>query len=85
LFFTARRARNFYKAKVADLCDICDGEDCGEDCKVKAQKRVSTRSEKSTADDSVADKDNGKGQSNKLSSPVTILILVAIMKVLNFF
>lgn len=86
IFFSlARRATQFYKAKQADLCDICDGEECGEACKIKAQKRISVRSEKSQTEDSSAQQSDSKGQSNKMSSPVTILIVVAIMKITNLF
>lgn len=84
LYSTARRARQFYKAKKTDLCDICDSDDCGESCKIKAQKRISARSEKSQSDVSAEETDS-KDQSNKLSSPVTILLLVAITKILNLF
>lgn len=31
-FCTARRARVFYEPKTATLCDICEGEDCGDVC-----------------------------------------------------
>lgn len=84
--FAARRATQFYKAKQTDLCDICDGEEeCGEACKIKAQKRISARSEKSQTEDAFAEKNDSKGESNKLSSPITILLVIAITKVLNFF
>lgn len=32
-FVTARRARIFYQNSKTTLCDICDGDDCGEICK----------------------------------------------------
>lgn len=76
----ARRATQFYKAKTAHLCDICDGDDCGESCKVQAAKRVSERSEKTDAVNVDA-----KGQSNKLSSPLILIALIAISKVFKIF
>lgn len=66
-----------------DLCDICEGDECGEACKIIAQKRVSARSEKSQNEESAFDKSDPKGHSNKLSSPMTILIFIAITKVFN--
>lgn len=84
-FSSARRATQFYTAKQADLCDICDGEECGEACKIKAQKRVSARSDKSQNEDSSAQQSDSKGQSSKISSPVSILIVVAIIKIVNLF
>jgi hypothetical protein len=82
--FPARRASQFYKAKQSDLCDICEGDECGEACKIKAQKRVSERSGRSQLDDSAAEKSE-KGSSSKISSPLTILILIAITKFMNLF
>jgi hypothetical protein len=82
--FPARRATQFYKAKQADLCDICEGDDCGEACKIKAQKRISTRSEKIQGEEASVEKSD-KGSSNKISSPVTILIFIAISKIMNIF
>lgn len=84
--FAARRATQFYKAKQTDLCDICDGEEeCGEACKIKAQKRISARSEKSQDEETSAEKVGSKGGCNKLSSPVSIFLVIAITKVLNIF
>lgn len=31
----------FYKTQETTLCDICEGEDCGEMCKVRAEKQSS--------------------------------------------
>lgn len=31
-YFIARRARVFYEAQTATLCDICEGEQCGDTC-----------------------------------------------------
>lgn len=39
--FTARRARVFYRGPTATLCDICEGEDCGNICSVEAEARES--------------------------------------------
>lgn len=75
-YLLARRATQFYKAKTAHLCDICDADDCGETCKVQAAKRVSERSEKTDAVNVDA-----KGQSNKLSSPLILIALIAISRV----
>ncbi|KAL7293106.1 hypothetical protein TKK_0013261 [Trichogramma kaykai] len=36
---SSRRARVFYEPKMTTLCDICDGEQCGDVCSVKAGKR----------------------------------------------
>lgn len=82
---TARRATQFYKAKQADLCDICEGDDCGEACKIRAQKRISTRSEKSQAEEVASAEKPDKDSSNKLSSPFTIMILIAITKIMNLY
>lgn len=81
LFFylLARRATQFYKAKTAHLCDICDGDDCGETCKAQSAKRVSERSEKTDAVNVDA-----KGQSNKLSSPLFLIALIAYCHIKSF-
>jgi hypothetical protein len=76
-FLTARRATQFYSAKTASLCDICDEDDCGETCKIKASKRVSERSEKTQVQSREAD---AKDASSQLSSPLAIFALVAITK-----
>lgn len=78
--FIARRATQFYSAKTAGLCDICDEEDCGETCKVKAYKRVSERSEKSLNNEPRAADE--KDVSSQLSSPITILVLIAITRII---
>lgn len=31
----------FYKTQETTLCDICEGDDCGEMCKVRAEKQSS--------------------------------------------
>lgn len=38
---SARQSRMFYKTQETTLCDICEGEDCGEMCKVRAEKQSS--------------------------------------------
>ena len=35
----ARRARVFYEPKMTTLCDICEGEQCGDVCSIKSGKR----------------------------------------------
>lgn len=78
VFFVARRATQFYKARPAALCDICDGDDCGESCKVQAAKRVSERSERTeTESDGVS-----KGKSDRISYSLSLLIVAAILKIL---
>ncbi|CRK99836.1 CLUMA_CG013142, isoform B [Clunio marinus] len=71
----SRRATQFYRAKKADLCDICEGDDCGETCRVQAEKRISERSQKSVVDP-FAQTTETKGQANKISSPLTVFIKV---------
>lgn len=75
----ARRATQFYRGKQTNLCDICEGEDCSEACKIRTAKRISERSESSQPNDS---KSSSKDHSNQLSSPVTILIIIAITKLI---
>lgn len=77
---TARRATQFYSAKASTLCDICEEEDCGESCEVKASKRISERSENIEAKPKPAA--DAKDASSQLSSPAIILALIAITKMI---
>uniref|UniRef100_A0AAG5DEP7 CD109 antigen n=1 Tax=Anopheles atroparvus TaxID=41427 RepID=A0AAG5DEP7_ANOAO len=38
----SRIARQFYEGPKASLCDICEGEDCGEACTIRSQKQRSS-------------------------------------------
>lgn len=38
---TARRARMFYKTAETTLCDICEGAECDESCKIQAAEQRS--------------------------------------------
>ncbi|XP_055710660.1 thioester-containing protein 1 allele R1-like isoform X3 [Phlebotomus papatasi] len=46
----ARRARMFYSANPASLCDICEGDDCGDSCTPKAQQQTLDREPESPLD-----------------------------------
>lgn len=78
ILFPARRATQFYSAKKAYLCDICEEDDCGEVCKIRALKRISERSEKSISD---AKDETSKDNASKFSSPVLIIFLIAITRI----
>ncbi|XP_034243701.1 CD109 antigen isoform X1 [Thrips palmi] len=39
----SRRARAFYEPRVATLCDICEGEDCGASCSSRRDPRTGER------------------------------------------
>lgn len=42
--FIARRGRQFYKAPSVTLCDICEGDSCGEDCQIRASQQKAAKS-----------------------------------------
>lgn len=37
--FVARQARTFYKLPETTLCDICEGDDCGDSCTIRAEEQ----------------------------------------------
>jgi CD109 antigen len=66
----ARRARQFYKGPAATLCDICEGDDCGDDCTIRASEQKAD----------VRETDDGKGgQSSTFSSLSFYSIIVAVV------
>ncbi|GLG95490.1 uncharacterized protein GBIM_02438 [Gryllus bimaculatus] len=61
---SSRRARMFYEPQKATLCDICEGEDCGDVC----SSRPKPRNQDSTAD----------GGSSELGKPLGCIISTII-------
>ncbi|XP_044727005.1 CD109 antigen-like isoform X2 [Chrysoperla carnea] len=64
---TARKARVFYEARTATLCDICEGENCGNVC--------SNNPDLQKAD---ADGDDKGGVSSVLPSTIITLLLLSL-------
>ncbi|CAH1708831.1 unnamed protein product [Chironomus riparius] len=73
---SSRRATQFYSARPASLCDICEQEDCTEVCKIRASRRISNDTE-SGEFNRIKD---SKGHANQMSSPLIILFMIAITK-----
>lgn len=72
LYVLARRARVFYGGKRATLCDICEGEDCGDICsKERANKQIAEES-----------KERGsKGLSNAITSSYILCLFAAFSSI----
>lgn len=67
----ARRARIFYRGPRATLCDICEGEDCGDTCE------AAFRAQKSLINSE--DDDNDKSTSTLTRSVLLILLTSLIL------
>lgn len=69
----ARRARIFYRGPRATLCDICEGEDCGDTCE------AAFRAQKSLINSEDDDDDNDKSTSTLTRSVLLILLTSLIL------
>lgn len=67
---TSRRARIFYRGPRATLCDICEGEDCGDICEAAFRAQKSRDSE---------DDDDNDLSSNTLTKSVPLIILTPLI------
>lgn len=66
----ARRARIFYRGPRATLCDICEGEDCGDICEAAFRAQKSRDSE---------DDDDNDMSSSTLTRSVPLIILTPLI------
>uniref|UniRef100_A0A6B2E4V8 CD109 antigen n=1 Tax=Phlebotomus kandelakii TaxID=1109342 RepID=A0A6B2E4V8_9DIPT len=69
----ARKARMFYSANPASLCDICEGDDCGESCTPQAQQQMAENEPTSPLD-----KPTARSSSSTVES-LTFLILGSLI------
>ncbi|XP_059619137.1 CD109 antigen-like isoform X4 [Phlebotomus argentipes] len=65
----ARRARMFYSANPASLCDICEGDDCGQSCTPQAQQQTSDKEPGSPLD-----RPGPVGSSSKVESLIYLVL-----------
>lgn len=80
--FAARRARQFYRMRETTLCDICEGNDCGDNCEIRASEQRSVKS--AFGDDKTSLEDFAKANAHSIKStgftffllPFIVLILV---------
>ncbi|XP_055684022.1 thioester-containing protein 1 allele R1-like isoform X2 [Lutzomyia longipalpis] len=70
----ARRARQFYSANPASLCDICEGDDCGDSCTPKAQQQTSGREPGSPLDNPSA-----VGAASAILNSFAVLIVCSLL------
>lgn len=76
--FLARKATQFYRVPESTLCDICEGDDCGESCQPKAQELTQDTAQAQPKNEAKT----GNGSAVIVSSPLFLLISVVIN---NFF
>ncbi|XP_068084683.1 CD109 antigen isoform X2 [Anabrus simplex] len=65
---SSRRARQFYEPRIATLCDICEGEDCGDVCSSQPNRQ-------NLGDNSTA----GSGAVHPLNWLIATLVLVRVI------
>lgn len=68
-------ARQFYKTESSSLCDICEGEDCGDACKIQANEQ------KASLDDM---KDMAKSSTDQvIASSLVVIVGMFLIKMFN--
>lgn len=68
----ARQSRMFYKTQETTLCDICEGDDCGEMCKVRAEKQSSASA---SADNMNSSSSISTGAVSFVLASITVLVV----------